>query len=142
MEMDELICPIKDCPGLDMIYSGAVPPNPAELLMSSRLDALLEKLSANYDYILIDSVPSTVVADATIVNRLADLTVFVIRAGLMDRRQLPDVERIYEEQKLKRMVTLLNGVKKEHAGYGYYGYYGGYGYGYGEKKKKKRFFGF
>lgn len=142
MEMDELVCPIKDCPGLDMIYSGAVPPNPAELLMSSRLDALLEKLSANYDYILIDSVPSTVVADATIVNRLADLTVFVIRAGLMDRRQLPDVERIYEEQKLKRMVTLLNGVKKEHAGYGYYGYYGGYGYGYGEKKKKKRIFGF
>lgn len=138
MEMDELVCPIKDCPGLDMIYSGAVPPNPAELLMSSRLDALLEKLSANYDYILIDSVPSTVVADATIVNRLADLTVFVIRAGLMDRRQLPDVERIYQEKKLKRMVTLLNGVKKEHAGYGYYGYYGGYGYGYGDQKKKKK----
>ena len=140
MEMGELICPIKDCPGLDMIYSGAVPPNPAELLMSSRLDALLEKLSANYDYILIDSVPSAVVADATIVNRLADLTIFVIRAGLMDRRQLPDVERIYQEQKLKRMVTLLNGVKKEHAGYGYYGYYGyygGYGYGYREQKKKK-----
>lgn len=140
MEMGELICPIKDCPGLDMIYSGAVPPNPAELLMSSRLDALLEELSANYDYILIDSVPSAVVADATIVNRLADLTIFVIRAGLMDRRQLPDVERIYQEQKLKRMVTLLNGVKKEHAGYGYYGYYGyygGYGYGYREQKKKK-----
>lgn len=140
MEMGELICPIKDCPGLDMIYSGAVPPNPAELLMSSRLDALLEEVSANYDYILIDSVPSVVVADATIVNRLADLTIFVIRAGLMDRRQLPDVEHIYQEQKLKRMVTLLNGVKKDHAGYGYYGYYGyygGYGYGYREQKKKK-----
>lgn len=142
MTAKELVCPVKDCPGLDMIYSGVVPPNPAELLMSARLDQLLEELAASYDYILIDSVPSAVVADATIVNRLADLTVFVIRAGLMDRRQLADVERIYQEKKLKRMVTLLNGVKKEHAGYGYYGYYGGYGYGYGygdQKKKKKNF---
>lgn len=141
MTAKELICPVKDCPGLDMIYSGVVPPNPAELLMSARLDQLLEELAASYDYILIDSVPSAVVADASIVNRLADLTVFVIRAGLMDRRQLPDVERIYQEKKLKRMVTLLNGVKKEHAGYGYYGYYGGYGYGYGDQKKKKKNFG-
>ena len=141
MAAKELICPVKDCPGLDVIYSGVVPPNPAELLMSARLDQLLEELAASYDYILIDSVPSAVVADASIVNRLADLTVFVIRAGLMDRRQLPDVERIYQEKKLKRMVTLLNGVKKEHAGYGYYGYYGGYGYGYGDQKKKKKNFG-
>lgn len=141
MGMEELVYPIKDCPGLDMIYSGAVPPNPAELLMNFRLDQLVETLAGKYDYILIDSVPSAVVADANIVNRLADLTVFVIRAGLMDRRQLPDVERIYQEKKLKRMVTLLNGVKKEHAGYGYYGYYGGYGYGYGDQKKKKKNFG-
>lgn len=141
MTAKELIHSVKDCPGLDVIYSGVVPPNPAELLMSARLDQLLEELAASYDYILIDSVPSAVVADATIVNRLADLTVFVIRAGLMDRRQLPDVERIYQEKKLKRMVTLLNGVKKEHAGYGYYGYYGGYGYGYGDQKKKKKNFG-
>lgn len=137
MSMEELVHPIKDCPGLDMIYSGTVPPNPAELLMNARLDQLVETLAGKYDYILIDSVPSAVVADANIVNRLADLTVFVIRAGLMDRRQLADVERIYQDHKLKRMVTLLNGVKEEHAGYGHYGYYGGYGYGYQEKRKKK-----
>lgn len=139
----ELIHAVPDCPGLDIIYSGAVPPNPAELLMSRRLDDLLEQVKGSYDYILIDNVPTGMVADAAIVNRLADLTLFIARAGVMDRRQLPDIERIYQEGKMNQMALVLNGVKEEQAGYGHYGYYGyGYGYGYGTgKKKKKRFFG-
>lgn len=134
----ELIHPVADCPGLDIIYSGVVPPNPAELLLSKRLDELVDAVKADYDYVLIDNVPMAVVADATITNRLADATLFVARAGVLDRRQLPDIERIYKEGKMKQMALMLNGVKEEHAGYGHYGYYGyGYGYGYQEKKKKK-----
>lgn len=141
-EARELIHPVAGCPGLDIIYSGVVPPNPAELLLSNRLDELVDAVKADYDYVLIDNVPMAVVADAAIVNRLADVTLFVARAGVLDRRQLPDIERIYKEGKMKQMALMLNGVKEEHAGYGHYGYYGyGYGYGYQEKKKKKKFLG-
>lgn len=139
---EELIHHLPQSEFLDIIYSGVVPPNPAELLLSGALDAFVQELKQQYDYILIDNVPSGVVADAAIVNRLADMTVYVVRAGLLDVRQLPDVERLYQERKLKNMAVVLNGVKEEHAGYGYYGYYGyGYSYGYGydnDKKKKKR----
>lgn len=140
-----LIHAVPECPGLDIIYSGVVPPNPAELLLSHRLDELVAAVKEDYDYVFLDNVPVAVVADATIVNRLADATVFIGRAGVLDRRQLPDIERIYQEGKLKQMALVLNGVKEEHAGYGRYGYYGyGYGYGYGyhdKKKKKKKIFG-
>lgn len=141
-KVEDLIHPVENCPGLDIIYAGAVPPNPAELLLSHRLDDLVEQLKPDYDYILIDNVPMGVVADAAIVNRLADLTLFIARAGVLDRRQLPDIERVYEEGKMKQMAIVLNGVKEEQAGYGHYGYYGyGYGYGYGYYEKKKKFLG-
>lgn len=139
-DIQALIHAIPECPGLDIIYSGVVPPNPAELLLSSRLDDLVEAVKDKYDYVFLDNVPVAVVADAAIVNRLADATIFIGRAGILDRRQLPDIERIYKEGKLKQLALVLNGVKEEHAGYGRYGYYGyGYGYGYQEKKKRKRF---
>lgn len=137
----ELIHHVESCPGLDIIYSGVVPPNPAELLMSSRLDQLIEELKKDYDYILVDNVPMAAVADATITNRLADLTLFLGRAGILENEQLLDVERFYREGKMKHMVFILNGVKEEYAGYGRYGYSYGYGYGYGNMKKKKKNFG-
>ena len=109
----------------DLIPSGTVAPNPAELLMDSRLDGLFAQLRESYDYILADSVPLGIIADATITNRLADLTLFVIRAGKLDRRQMPDIEKLYEEKKLNNMAMVLNGVDPHRRGYGY-----GYGYGY------------
>lgn len=140
-QAQELVHSVKECPGLDIIYSGAVPPNPAELLLSERLDQLVNAVKTGYDYVLIDNVPMGVVADATIVNRLADRTLFIARAGMLDRRQLPDIERFYQDGKMKNMALVLNSVKEEQAGYGHYGYYGyGYGYGYQEQKKKKSFF--
>ena len=74
---------------LDIIHTGPVPPNPSELLLSDRLEALIEELKKRYDYIILDNVPAGLVADAAIVNRVADLTIYILRAGLMDRRQLP-----------------------------------------------------
>ena len=76
----------------DVIPSGEVAPNPAELLMDERLDELVAELRRRYDIIIADSVPTGMIADASIVNRIADLTVFVVRAGRLDRRQLPDIE--------------------------------------------------
>lgn len=124
--------------GFDLIPAGILAPNPAELLMDNRLDELINELRARYDYIIADNVPVGLIADATIANRIADLTIFVVRAGKLDRRQLPDIEKLYQEKKLKNMALVLNGANPERHGYGYsYGY--GYGYGYGTKKKKTFF---
>lgn len=122
----------------DIVPAGAVAPNPAELLMDERLDALVAELRQRYDYVIADNVPVGLIADASIANRIADLTLFVVRAGRLDRRQLPDIERLYAEHKLRNMAVVLNGVEHGGHGYGYgYGYYGRYGYGYGYGKKHK-----
>lgn len=121
--------------GFDIIAAGAVAPNPAELLMDKRLDELVGELRKRYDYIVVDSVPVGVIADAAISNRIADLTLFVARAGRLDRRQLPDIELLYEENKLHNMALVLNGADLRRR-YGYYGYYG-YAYKYGYEKNNK-----
>lgn len=129
---------IQHLDAFDIVPAGAVAPNPAELLMDERLDALVSELRSRYDYVVADNVPVGLIADASIANRIADLTLFVVRAGRLDRRQLPDIERLYAEHKLRNMAVVLNGVEHGGHGYGYgYGYYGRYGYGYGYGKKHK-----
>ncbi len=114
---------------LDVITSGPIPPNPAELLLGQPFDKLIELLREQYDYIVIDTVPYGMVADAPIISRVVDLCIYVIREGMMDRRRLPDIENLYTEGKLPHLSVLLNDARYKHAGYGYgYGYYG-YGYG-------------
>ena len=123
----------------DIIGAGMSAPNPAELLMDRRLDELMAELRKRYDYVIADNVPVGIIADAAIANRVADMTVFVVRAGKLDRRQLPDLEKLYQDRKLNNMALVLNGVDPKRPGYGYgYGYgYGHYGYGYGYGKKKR-----
>ena len=91
--IDDIIHTHSATPGLDIIFSGPVPPNPAELLMSTRLDDLIAELRKRYEYIFIDNVPVGMVADADIVKRVADTTVIVLRAGKTDKRLLFDAVR-------------------------------------------------
>ena len=109
----------------DCIYAGLQPPNPAEMLMSSRLDELISECRELYDAIIIDSVPALVIADALITSRIADLCLYVVREGLLDRRQLPDIEGLYCEKKLHNMCIILNGASEHNHRYGY-----GYTYSY------------
>lgn len=133
---------IKSLGAFDYIPSGAVPPNPAELLMEPMLDRLMETLRQEYDYIIVDNVPVGVVADATIANRIADLTIFVARVGKLDKRQIPDIEMLHREGKLRNMALVLNGadVSSRYGYYGRYGYrrYGYHRYGYYSYGKKKK----
>ena len=115
---------------VDFLPSGSIPPNAAELLMSHRLEQLMEDLKSKYDYIILDNVPAMVIADPTIINRVADVTIYVIRDGLIDRRYLPELERIHLAGKFKNMCVVFNDVKEAKKGYKKYGY-GSYGYGYG-----------
>ncbi len=114
---------------LDVLPVGTMPPNPAELLAEPRLAALLNELRESYDYIFLDCPPIEIVTDADLIAPLADITVFVVRAGLLERSMLGQVEKYYSAKKYNNMALLLNGT--ESAGrYGYkYGYKYGYAYG-------------
>lgn len=116
----------------DVLPIGVIPPNPTELLASDRLPKLLEELRIRYDYILIDCPPIELVADTHIIEKYADRTIFVVRAGLLERSMLPELEALYTEQKFKNMAVLLNGTEGNGSyRYGYrYGYHYGYGAGY------------
>ena len=129
---------------VDVLPVGKIPPNPTELLYSPKLKPMLDELRQYYDYVFVDCPPVEIVADATIISREADLTLFVVRAGLLERAMLAELQKSYEERKYNNMAVLLNGTDAEHR-YGYrrygygYGRYGGgkYGYGhYGNDKKK------
>ena len=124
---------------LDLLSVGILPPNPAELLLSDRFTEMLKILKTKYRYIFLDCPPVDIVADTAIIAQSVDVSVFVMRSGIMDKRALPSVEGLYQEKKYNRMAVVLNGVSKRSGGYGKYGYghygygygYGSYGYGYG-----------
>ena len=130
---------------LDLIPVGKLPPNPSELLIGEHFQTLMDELSRRYDYIFIDCPPLDIVADTAIIASHADITIFVMRANLFDKRALPAVEEMYEAGRFNRMAIILNGVEGRmnygsSYGYGYghgrgYGY--GYGYGYGSEGDKK-----
>lgn len=117
---------------LDVIPVGTIPPNPTELLFTTRFTKLMEELKKEYDYVFIDCPPVEIVADAAIISRHAEMTLFVVRAHLLDRAFLPDIERWYEERRFPNLSILLNGTREEFSHYGTsrYGYHR-YGYHYG-----------
>ena len=74
------------------------------------------------------------VADTQIIEKLTDRTAFVVRAGLLEREMLPELQRCYDEKRFKNMMLVLNGTEGSGKRYGYrYGYKYGYQYGYGGK---------
>ena len=122
---------IKEYEKLEVIPVGTIPPNPAELLFKPRLQQLIKDLRNEYDLIILDCPPAEIVADASVIAKYADMTVFLIRAGLMERELLPVIEGYYQDKKFNNMSVLLNGTETAGNRYGYhrYGYHYGYGYG-------------
>lgn len=146
-DLQKLIIPAAEDHMPDVLLSGRITSNPVEMLMSDRLDKMIAELRETYQCVIIDSVPAMGLADALIMNRVADLTVYVIRERMLDRRFLPELERMYQDDKLKNMHVILNNCQfYKQSYYGYYGYskYYGYGYAYGDysqptdSKKRKR----
>lgn len=139
--IEEVIVPASETVRFDVLPVGTIPPNPSELLAGERLQPLLAELRTRYDYILIDCPPIELVADTHILAKYADHTIFVIRAGLLERSMLIELQNIYTEQKFKNMAMILNGTEGNGSyRYGYrYGYHYGYGsgYHYGNDSRKK-----
>ena len=117
-------------PNLDIIPAGVIPPNPSELLQNDRLDALFAELRNRYDYVIVDSAPVAMVSDTFLLDRVADMTLFVSRANYTPREMVDFINQVVAQKRMKNVVCLFNGVKNAKAGYGY-----GYGYGYGNSKK-------
>lgn len=136
--IEDVIVPASETVRFDVLPIGTIPPNPTELLSGERLQALLAELRTRYDYILIDCPPIELVADTHIIEKYADRTIFVVRANLLERSMLPELESLYTEQKFKNMAVILNGTEGNGSyRYGYrYGYHYGYGtdYHYGNEK--------
>jgi tyrosine-protein kinase Etk/Wzc len=116
---------------IDVIYSGRIPPNPAELLMSKRIKELFEEVSEMYDYVIVDTAPLMVVTDTLLISEYADLLIYVTRAGVTENKAVEFPMKLQEEGKIKGLSFVVNDVNATNLGYG-----GKYGYGYGQTDKK------
>ena len=130
---------MKDCiHGVDALFVGTIPPNPAELLMRPEIDAMFDELKDLYDYIIVDTAPVALVTDTQIINRMADVTLYCMRMGHTQKVSLDTVKAISGRKSLKNLGVLIAQVGVGKLYYGgesrstNYGY--GYGYGYGNSK--------
>jgi capsular exopolysaccharide synthesis family protein len=115
---------------LDVILAGSIPPNPAELLSNGRFELLLSEVKQEYDYVIVDCAPTILVTDTLLISQLADVTLYLTRAGFTEIRLLQFSKELKQLHKLKNMSYVLNNVGDSKS-YGYnYSYNYGYNYGY------------
>jgi succinoglycan biosynthesis transport protein ExoP len=124
-------------PNLDVIPSGPIPPNPSELLGSTRMARLLNALRKEYAHILIDSPPSAAVTDAVVLSKSVDGVILVISAGHTAREIVKNSVAQFGAVSSSILGAVLNGVDMSRDGYHYYQYYYYY---YGEDGDRKRKF--
>lgn len=127
-------------PNLHLITCGDVPPNPSELLASQKLRDFFRRMKQEYDIVLIDSPPIIAVTDASILSKMTDAILLVVRSGNTDQRVLRRSVDILSQVNTNLIGAVLNGVNIS-AGYDSYYYYYNYYYYYadtGGKKKSSR----
>lgn len=115
---------------LDLIASGPIPPNPAELIESAAMQELFEQLEAKYEVIIIDSPPLGLVTDALLLKEYADTALYIVRHNYTKKSYLENINQLYQDKVFTNLGIVVNAVhQKSGLGYGVtYGY--GYGYGY------------
>ena len=142
-DVQEQILPSGVNKNLDLLMAGPIPPNPAELIARSSLEAIIKALKDKYDYIMIDTAPVGLVTDTLQIARVADASIYMCRADYTPKSNFELINALANEKKLPNMAMVLNGIdmsKKKYGyyyGYGRYGKYGRYGrglgsYGYGK----------
>lgn len=119
MNPSEVIHPTSFNPYCDVIYSGAITPNPTELLSNGRYQELVESLKPIYDYIILDTAPMMLVTDSFLIADVADVTVYVTRSGHTERELIGFINKQIKDKKIKNVGLVLNDVSKIHSGYGY-----------------------
>jgi len=115
---------------MSIMISGAIPPNPAELWLQPRATELFEEVRQAYDYVIVDTAPSMLVTDTFLINKHADIMLYVIRAGFTEKRLLDFPLDNIKNGKLKNVSFVLNSVSLANFGYG-----NKYGYSYGDTEQ-------
>lgn len=115
-----------DDPYFDIIISGPIPPNPAELLSKPAMNEMIAELRKRYDYIIIDTPPLGVVSDAFSLMQYSDITIYLVRQGYSRLEYLRSLNEITKEGKIRNACILLNDSDFTRSGYGHhYGYING-----------------
>lgn len=125
---------LEQIPNLSVLFGGAVPPFPSELLGSKRMRELIAKWRNEYDFIFIDSPPVLPVTDAVVLSQIADATLLVVRHAVTEKQAVQRSFRSLSRQMPSDAIlgVVLNAVSKDSAeDYGYYGYQS---YGYSSKR--------
>ena len=127
----------------DILPVGAIPPNPGELLKGERMQQLIEELKSRYDYIIFDTSPIGLVADAYSVMKQADVILYVVRCAKTNKNMLKNTLKQLESNQIHQVQLVFNDVNLKkmeyshyYSGYGTYGNYGNY-YGSNSKKNKE-----
>lgn len=123
----KLLKPLSFNKGCYLISSGPIPPNPAELLSSDKLERLLNELKKDFDYIIIDCAPIGLVTDALIIERFTDLTFYVTRQGFTYKSQLNIINDLIRNKKMKNLYLIVNDIKGKKGSYSTYAQAYGYG---------------
>ena len=110
----------------DVIYSGSIPPNPADLLSNGRFEILIDQLKLIYEYVIVDTAPLMLVTDTFLNAELADATLYVTRSGFTEKSLLDFANKQINSKRIRNAAFILNDVSKDNLGYG-----NKYGYGYG-----------
>lgn len=121
-------------PNLDFITAGPIPPNPSELIISKKMDEVIDELKTRYDVIVVDNPPVGLVTDGIRLISMADYPIYILKANYSKKNFLLNVEKLVNENNVTKLGIILNNVENNRNNYGYgysYGYNYGYGYGYG-----------
>ncbi|RED19623.1 protein involved in gliding motility EpsB [Flavobacterium cutihirudinis] len=130
-------------PNLDVILSGPIPPNPSELILSDTMKELIDELKKNYDYIILDTPPVGLVADALELAQFADVTLYIVRQNYTKKDMITLLNTRIKRGELNNASIVLNGFEnkaKYGSAYGYGYGYGDYSNGYHEQYEKTGFF--
>lgn len=124
LTVDQLITPLDINKNLFIVSSGPLPPNPAETILSDRTEELMTELKARFDYIIMDAPPVGIITDAQLLSPFADLTIYVVRQGITQKKQLEIVDELYRNDKMKNLSIVVNDIESKEYGFGYgYGNY-------------------
>lgn len=121
---------------LDFITAGPVPPNPSELILSAKMDEILEELKSKYDVVIIDNPPVGIVTDGVRILANADVPIYIFKSNYSKRIFAQRVNELFELNQISQLNVIMNGTDVSRSKYGYGGYGYGYGYGYYDDDKK------
>ncbi|MVM33708.1 polysaccharide biosynthesis tyrosine autokinase [Spirosoma sp. HMF4905] len=135
----QIVTPIPDKTNYFIITSGALPPNPSEILTGARLQQLILDLKKHFDYVLIDAPPIGLVTDAQLIAKHADATLYIVRHDVTPKNCLKMLESLYREKRFNKLNVILNAVQNDASSYYSYGGYKSEAYQTKEVLKKKTF---